>query len=77
MSAWRWPQGPVGSLTGVGVATFCLPGVGPAEPAWVDQGREVVKPCGRDVPGWVVRGESGRVADRAANRVQGGDEGQP
>jgi hypothetical protein len=74
VSAWRWPQGSVGSLAGVGVAAFGLPGVGPAEAAGVGQGGEDVQPCGRDVAGWVVRGESGRVADRAAYRVQGGDE---
>lgn len=31
---------------------------------------------GRDSPGGWSGGKSGRVADRAANRIQGGDEGQ-
>jgi hypothetical protein len=36
-SAWRWPQGPVGSFAWVVVAAFCFLGVGPAELAGVDQ----------------------------------------
>jgi hypothetical protein len=53
-----WPPGGWTGRAGVGV----------------DQGGEDVQPCGRDVPGWVSGGKSGRVADRAAYRVQGGDE---
>ena len=56
-SAWGWSLGPVGSFAGVGVAAFCVAGVGPAEPAVVDHGCEVVEPGGWYVPGWVVRGE--------------------